>query len=324
MASVVKEKRRIFVIATDGAGCYYYRLHLPLMALRPDEFEVVWEPPFNNWQPGDIVIGQRIAGRNTAWLEMCDAPGLTTIYDIDDNLLEIDPANTVPYQIFSPIVDDTAANIAAAQLVTCSTNKLAEQLVPFNKNQAVLPNCLHSSWIGQISFPKEEIVVGWAGSPFHNQDFIGVPEIFRAYAQREPRARFHMIGGDPTAGLVSRSISAFTDMNTYWSNLDFDIGLVFLNGSRQNEGKSWVKVLEYAGRGIPAVAPRIGQYPEFIEHGVNGLLYDSIAEIPDLLLKLSNDEERSRMGDRAMAKAVEYTIDRQVHRWEAVYRKAGI
>src|SRR4051812_23188445 len=113
-----KKPRRIFVIATDSAGCWWYRLRLPLMALSPEEFEVVWEPPFDNWHPGDIVIGQRIAGRNTAWLEMCAAEGLETVYDIDDNLLEIDPQNTVPYQIFAPIVGDTSANIAAAQVVT--------------------------------------------------------------------------------------------------------------------------------------------------------------------------------------------------------------
>lgn len=317
-----KAKRRIFVIATDSAGCWWYRLRLPLMALNPEEFEVIWEPPFDNWKPGDIVIGQRIAGRNTAWLEMCAEPGLYCVYDIDDNLLEIDPANTVPYQIFSTIVDDTAANIAAAQIVTVSTNKLAERLFQFNNNQAVLPNCLHSSWLARIEFPHDDIVVGWAGSPFHGQDFGGVPEMLLDYSRREPRARFHMIGGDPTGGLVPRSVSGFTDMQSYWNNLDFDIGLVFLNDSIQNQGKSWIKVLEYAGRGIPAIAPRIGQYPEFIEHGVNGFLYDDLSELTHYLLTLSDNEQRSTMGDAAMSKATEFTIDRQVRRWEAVYREA--
>jgi len=318
----VRKKRRIFVIATDSAGCWWYRLRLPLMSLDHDEFEVIWEPPFDNWQPDDIVIGQRIAGRNTAWLEMCAEPGLTAIYDIDDNLLEIDPANTVPYQIFSPIVQDTADNIAAAQIVTTSTQRLANRLTPLNKNQAVLPNCLHSSWLGRIDYPHEDIVVGWAGSPFHNQDFRGAPEQFLQYAKQEPRARFHMIGGDPTLGTVPRSISGFTDMQTYWNNLDFDIGLVFLSDNEQNQCKSWIKVLEYAGKGIPAIAPRIGQYPEFIEHGVNGFLYSNISEVTHYLLTLSDDEQRSRMSEAAMSKASEYTIDRQIHRWEAVYRRA--
>lgn len=316
------KKRRIFVIATDSAGCWYYRLRLPLMALDPNEFEVIWEPPFNNWLPGDIVLGQRIAGRNTAWLEMCEEPGLTTVYDIDDNLLEIDPANTVPYSIFSPIVDDTAANISAAQVVTVSTPKLADRLAHLNSNIVVVPNCLHQSWLANIHFPRDEIVVGWAGSPFHGQDFGGVPEQLLQYAKREPRARFHMIGGDPTGGLVPRTVSGFTDMMTYWGNLDFDIGLAFLNDSAQNQGKSWIKVLEYAGKGIPAIAPRIGQYPEFIEHGVNGFLYDDLSELTHYLLTLSDNELRSSMGDAAMSKAAEFTINRQVHRWEAVYREA--
>jgi hypothetical protein len=319
---VIKKKRRIFVIATDSAGCWWYRLRLPLMALHPDEFEVVWEPPFNNWLPGDIVVGQRIAGRNTAWLEMCDAPGLTAVYDIDDNLLEIDPGNTVPYQIFSPIVDDTAANISAAQVVTVSTPKLAERLAHLNKNIVVLPNCLHESWIARIEFPSPYITVGWAGSPFHSQDFGGAAGQFRIYAEAEPRARFHMIGGDPTFGMVNRTVSGFTDMHTYWNNLDFDIGVALLEDNVQNQCKSWIKVLEYAGKGVPAVAPRIGQYPEFIEDGVNGFLYDHVSELSTHLLTLSKDDLRSRMSEAAMSKASEYTISRQIHRWETVYREA--
>ena len=317
-----RRKRRIFVIATDSAGCWWYRLRLPLMTLDPDEFDVIWEPPSSDWEPGDIVIGQRIAGRNTAWLEMCEADGLTAVYDIDDNLLDIDPANTVPYQIFSPIVEDTAANIAAAQIVTVSTQKLADRLAHLNKNIFVLPNCLHESWLARIRFPSPHITVGWAGSPFHNQDFGGAAGQFRIYAQAEPRARFHMIGADPTFGMVNRTVSAFTDMNTYWNNLDFDIGVALLNGSVQNEGKSWVKALEYSGRGIVPVVPRIGQYPELIEHGVNGLLYDDISELSSSLLTLSDDDLRSTMSEAAMSTATEYTIGRQIHRWETVYREA--
>lgn len=319
-----KLKRRIFVIATDSAGCWYYRLRLPLMALNPDEFDVVWEPPFSNWRPGDIVIGQRIAGHNAAWLEMCAEPGLTTVYDIDDNLLEIDPANTVPYQALAPLVAGTAENIAAAQVVTASTPKLAEYLTKLNPYVMVLPNFLHSSWLARVEFPApgSPIVVGWAGSPYHNQDFGGVGEQLRQYASRQPRAQFHMIGGDPTAGLVPRSVAGFTDMNTYWGYLDFHIGIAPLSDNMQNQCKSWIKVLEYAGKAIPAIASRIGQYPEFIEHGVDGFLYDDVSELSHYLEVLSDDETRSRMSEAAMSKASEHTIDRQIHRWETVYREA--
>lgn len=322
-----KAKRRIFVIATDSAGCWWYRLRLPLMAMDPDEFEVIWEPPFSNWRPGDIVIGQRIAGDNSAWLEMCAEPGLTTVYDIDDNLLEIDPNNTVPYQIFAPMVPGTAANIAASQVVTVSTPKLAARLQELNPNVVVLPNYLHSSWISRITFPPpapgpQPFIVGWAGSPFHGQDFGGAPETILAYARREPRAHFHVIGGDPTGGLVGRRVSPFSDMHSYWNNLDFDIGLIFLSDNTQNQCKSWVKALEYMGRGIVPVAPNIGQYSDLINHGENGLIYDSLGELPDLLLTLSDDSQRSKMSDKAMATAAECTIERQVHRWEKVYREA--
>lgn len=316
-------KRRIFVIATDGAGCWFYRLHLPMTHLNPEEFEVIWGPPGGARRPGDIVIGQRIAGRNTAWLEMCEDPTLTAIYEIDDNILDIDPGNTVPYSIFAPMVDDTQDNIAAAQHVITSTPKLARALSLANPNITSLPNCLPAAWLQAP--PRERygdlIVVGWAGSPFHDQDFGGVGEQLATYYVDEPRARFHMIGADPSRGAVPRSVSPFTAMGSYLSMLDFDLGFVPLSKTRFNDHKSWIKVLEYASRWIPAVAMNWGQYPEFIEHGVNGYLIEDISELSLYLKILSDDTLRLEMSQAAHEKALEFEISRQVHRWESLFRE---
>jgi glycosyltransferase involved in cell wall biosynthesis len=103
--------------------------------------------------------------------------------------------------------------------------------------------------------------------------------------------------------------------------MDFNIGIAPLVRTTFNEHKSWIKVLEYAARGVPAVAPRVGQYPEFIEHGTNGFLYDVLEEIPPLLLRLSDDGLRCQMGGAAMNTALQYTIDKQIGRWETIYRE---
>lgn len=314
-------KRRIFVIQTDAAACAHYRLRLPLMNLNPEEFEVIWEPPADHWRPGDLVIGQRIAGDNQAWLDMCEAPGLTTVYDIDDNLLQVDHANTVPYSIYNPIVPGTIANIKAATVVTASTPKLAGYLKYHNPNVFVLPNCLPQDYIAAIVFQNLDITVGWCGSMFHIQDWGGVAQQLAIYASQEPRARFMTIGADYMNPVVPARVHPWTTVEGAWHAMDFSIGIAPLVKTVFNEHKSWIKVLEYAARGIPAVAPRIGQYPEFIEHGVNGFLYDVLEEIPALLLGLSDDALRFQMADAAMNTALQYTIDKQIGRWETIYRE---
>lgn len=316
-------KRRIFVIATDGAACLHYRLHLPLANLNPEEFEVIWGPPegLDEYHQGDLVIGQRIAGDNQAWLDMCEAPGLTTIYDIDDNLLQVDPGNSVPYSIYHPIVPGTIANIKAATAVTVSTPKLAEYLKYHNPNVFVLPNCLPADYIAAIRFPEDHITVGWCGSMFHIQDWGGVAQQLAIYASQEPRAKFSTIGADYMNPIVPARVHPWTTVEGAWHAMDFSIGIAPLVKTTFNEHKSWIKVLEYAARGVPAVAPRVGQYPEFIEHGVNGFLYDVLEEIPPLLLRLSDDVLRTQMGDTAMNTALQYTIDKQISRWETIYRE---
>lgn len=317
-------RRRIFVIATDGAACLHYRLALPLRTINQEEFEVIWGPPegLDEYHQGDLVIGQRIAGDNQAWLDMCEAPGLTTVYDLDDNLLQIDPENSVPYSIYAPVVDGTRANIAAANLVTVSTAKLAEYIRPINGNVFILPNCVPESYVASIQFPSPEIVVGWCGSMFHGQDWGGVAEALAQYARLEPRARFATIGADYMNPTVPARVHPWTTVEGAWHAMDFSIGIAPLVKTPFNEHKSWIKVLEYAAHGIPAVAARIGQYPEFIEHGTNGFLYDLPEELPFLLLRLSDDRLRSTMSEAAMNKALEYTIGRQIGRWETIYREA--
>jgi hypothetical protein len=314
-------KRRIYVIATDGAACLHYRLRLPLLTLNPEEFEVIWDPPGDQWRSGDLVIGQRIAGDNAAWLEMCEAPGLTTVYDLDDDLLQVDSTNTVPYNIYAPIVEGTRANIQASTVVTVSTPKLAKHITTINPATFVLPNCLPPDYVAAIQFPQDTITVGWCGSMFHAQDWGGVAQQLAIYAQQEPRARFSTIGADYMNPTVPARVHPWTTVEGAWHAMDFAIGIAPLVKTPFNEHKSWIKVLEYAARGVPAVAPRIGQYPEFIEHGINGYLYNVLEEIPPLLLRLSDDGLRSQMSEAAMNTALQYTIDKQIGRWETIYRE---
>lgn len=332
-------RRRIFAIATDAAGCFLYRLHWPLTHLDPDEFDIRWgellPSAYPGGQAGDVVIGQRLAGDNPAWLDMCADPRILAVYEIDDDIIDVDPANKIPHSIFQPQRDGTIANIAAADVVTCSTPYLARKIGErWNPRTVVLPNCLPAKWFDS---PRRHmrggpVVVGWAGSPFHAQDFVGLGEHLATI--RDSRITWHTIGADYLSPHVpvSRSVG-WTTNDHLLSVLDFDIGLAPLNGSKFNRSKSWAKVLEYGARGIPAIATATGQYLDWFEeaewptgHAPGVLITSSwagegVSAWAEAITLLCDDDTRARMGAAARAQAERYEISRHVHRWAQVYRR---
>ena len=322
-------RRRIFAIATDSAGCYLYRLHWPLTHLNPDEFDVYWGAPPDERQPGDVVVGQRLAGDNPAWLKMCADPGILAVYEIDDDVVDVDPANTIPYAIFAPQRDGTIANIAAADVVTCSTPYLAAKIAArWNPRTVVLPNCIPSRYLiqaHQIGTPREHgLTIGWAGSPFHHQDWPAVPEALATFAAQHPGARFALHGADYSQGQFTVAFSRpFTVFDQHVADLDFGIGLAPLARTEFNRSKSWAKLLEYGARGIPAVATRWGQYPDWFDllpGEAPGILIDQPDEIIDALRVLCEDAPRARMATAAYARAAACTTEKHLWRWADVYR----
>jgi len=322
-------KRRIWVVATDSAGCFWYRLKTPLEALDPERFEIIWHGPAgqSDLHSGDVLIGQRIAGDNAAWLEFCGRPDVLTVYDLDDNLLDIDPANTVPHSIYAPQVAGTAASIAAARVVTVSTHALADVVELFNPNVVVLPNCLPDSWLkpGPVRprWESDQLWVGWAGSMFHQQDWN--PELVQDLADLKAwdgRIRYHMIGANYIGGLADR-VSPWSTMDALHGALEFDLGLAPLNGSRFNESKSWIKALEYAGRGIPVLGSFAGQYPDWLTGG-SPRAGELVAEGESWYAALkwmigSSSPTLAERAEAAYELAHKWTISQQVYRWTEVY-----
>jgi glycosyltransferase involved in cell wall biosynthesis len=313
--------KRVFAWLTDTAGCFHYRIKTPLDELNTlANWDVSWGAPGPDIHDYDVVVGQRIAGHSPTWEALCTDPNVLAVYDIDDDLLNIDPANTVPYSIYAPIRDATQRNIARADLVTAATPKLAEYLQSINPRTVVLPNCVpnHLPYGGQ-QWSADRFTVGWAGSMFHHQDWSHMPAKLAEFWRVFPRAEFHMIGADYTGGAVPTRVSGWGTVESYYSRLDFNVGVAPIVITPFNERKSWIKLLEYAAHGIPAVATNAGQYPEWIEHGVNGFLVNHESEWVDFLLALTDRTLHASASAAALAKAREFTIEKQIHRWVNAY-----
>lgn len=338
---MVTERVKIYPWATDTAGCFYQRLKMPLDALERlhgDEFEVCWncEPK----APG-VVIGQRIMGagaeHDARWLRLCEDPGILAVYEIDDDIIDLDPANSVPYSIFTPNREGTIRNIYHSNRVIASTPNLAAKVLhdvgydppsEFEDWISVAPNCVERVMparefdIGKAVGP---VTVGWAGSMFHQQDFPpAMLDQLREVAARRPDVRWVSIGADYIRQAVpSAQFFGWGSIAQYHSRLPFiDIGIAPIQRTPFNASKSWIKALDYMAHGVVPVVENWGQYPDLLAFGpMVGLAVDG-----DWHVGLSAAINGFRDGEfdhaAIAARASEFLIDNQVHRWADVFRKA--
>ncbi len=316
---------RVFGWQTSAAAEHDFRIGLPFPLLDRTRFEATVGQPGPDIHDYDVVFAHRLAGRSDLWHEVCADPNVLAVYDMDDDLLCVDPENASCYQIFHPLEADTRRNVEAADIVTVSGPVLAERYRAINPNVAILPQVIPDGmpyWpVASDEQLYEPLTVGWAGSMHKRQDWPGIAEMLADFGRLVPDARFRFYGADYSRGLLGPRADAvpFTDPMTYWRNLQFDIGIAPLIDTPFNRGKTVTKLIEYGARGIPTVASAIGQYATWIDHGVNGFLVDDPSEWVPYLLALADDDTRADMGLRAHEKACESEVSRHAHRWESVF-----
>lgn len=303
--------KRIFAWQTDTGMCHNYRTVFPFQALPRDQWEFSWGAPRADIKDHDVVVGQRLIGHNELWRELAHSYSGLMVYDLDDDLIDVDPENTVPYNLCQPQRLGTIANIEMADVVTVSTPRLAEKVRRWNPDVVVLENRLPQSWLNRNESPVAGRI-GWAGSPFHGQDFD--PRLLAQLRQVKNATSWRTIGGRhvPWAEHIG-----YQPLETATRHFDFWVGIAPLKICEFNQSKSWCKALEYAFHGIPVVASAVGQYPEWINRFGGGILVPpggSFTEAIDEAIEL-----RPKLADEAWQAALANTIEGHGEAWNAVY-----
>lgn len=316
--------RRVFAWTTTADACWDYRIRIPLVELSRRGWQCSWGAPGHDLGNYDVVVGQRLAGPQPDWLALCANPDVLCVYDADDDLTDLDPENEVPYSIYAPLAEDTRANMAAADLVTCCVPAAAQRIArSINPNVAVLPICADPVWIDPpLRTRPDRLVVGWGGSPFHAQDWHTLPHHLAAFARLAPEVWFHAFGADYTRGAFGArtKVVGLQPLSRYLSAIDFDIGVAPLNPNlRGSQTRSWTKALEYACRGVPIIAQACGQYVDWVEHGTNGFLIHNDAQWVEHLLALTDTPTRAAMSTAARDTARRWTIEKHINLWEKAY-----
>jgi hypothetical protein len=329
---------RVFGWMADQQGCGAYRLAIPFEALeKTGRWEGQWDPKLTgyNWRWADIVVAQRtwLPNCTEVWQKVARAserPKL--VFEIDDDLFgAIDPRNPAASTYGNPMVQhNMRINIEVADLVTVSTDRLAEVVAPLNPNVHVLPNCI-PGWMLDLPDRRRTdgtVTLGWQGSPTHAADWHGiagnVAKYIRAATGRGKRIELHTIGADgPYLPQVPthRHTGWFDSADDAWRAVDWHVGLAPLRDHPFNWAKSDLRLLEIAARGIPAVASNVGPYAASLRHGETGYLVQHGQQWPGYLRELvDHPGERDRMGANAREWARTRTIDPNIHLWEKAYR----
>jgi glycosyltransferase involved in cell wall biosynthesis len=314
---------RIFAFH-DGHACAYYRVLLPMDAMTAHGHEVGtavgWSEQCREYP---IISAQRIGNAETVPIWRRLAADHRLVYEIDDDLWTIDPTNWQPYIDHPPAVLDMIEQcISVSDLVTVSTDRLAEVVGQFNSNVVVIPNCIDARLLDVERSRCDRLTVGWAGGASHLRDMEMIASELRRFLRRNPQVEFHNVGTDfrEYAKVRGRWTDWQADMWDYYRTVDFDIGLAPLVESPFNRSKSHIKCLEYAALGIPVIASDVEPYRSLVLDGVTGFLIRHDHDWGRRLYELTHDTAmREEMGVKAREVAAQWTIQDSWQRWESAY-----
>lgn len=217
-----------------------------------------------------------------------------------------------------------------ADMVTVTTEKLAEYARQYNPSVVVLPNYLDMSrWWKLPLKPNKQLRVGWSGGISHYEDWYSIKEPLNALMRKY---QFKLVmKGSHFDGVIDEDNKHLVEINEWVSfdgysyhtmALNLDIALIPLADLPFNHYKSSVKWLEFSSLGIPSVVSNILPYSASITQGVNALGYTTNQEFYNSLESLLLSRElREKIGNNA-EKHVRANFDakKNAHQWIDAYQ----
>lgn len=282
------KQTRIWGWSADSSGCQAYRIRFPLVAMKEKVPDLVTGfgtiIPEQAKEEANIVIGQRLCmeGPSRLWQRWARAGYKKLVFELDDDLWNIDPANQKAYYFFRDMAlqKRLVQNIQVAHVVTTSTPELAEVVYEKtgHQNIHVIPNAV-PSWLLEHEAPRNHHV-GWGGSPTHHGDFGLLRQGMKKFLQHNPTKTFHTIGMDYAdwMRLPKEQCHHTRWLDTpedFFRAIDYSVGVAPLADTVFNRSKSDIKFLELAALGIPTIASNVPAYNKSIVSGLNGMLVEA-------------------------------------------------
>lgn len=295
-------------------------------------------------------------------IEQAHSMGKKIIFELDDFVQAISPTNP-SFDFWSPFGPHTGRCLKIIQkcdAMQVTTDRLRNEYALWNPRVDVLPNYLDktlwdvpawtaSHWDNYYKKKNDGIIrIGWSGAGSHYEDLQLIEQVMTKICQKYPQVHFALFAyhGESKRGPnLFQNIPAATsvcphckyggqlekipgiDVLYYSSKLKeaaFDIGVAPLIETGFNQGKSDLKIKEYAALGIPVIATRMKPYSLSVKEGYTGFLAANGKEWFDALELLIKDEElRKRLGRNNHRWYKENTIDKHIHKWMSFYNRVA-
>lgn len=262
----------------DGPG--YHRIMLPLDLMYGVDTHITNVLTEEELEKGcDVVALNRFFHYNKMpqVLEWRDKYGFKLVVDIDDywHLYpgHIAEANWKRYGVTARIIE----SMILADVVTCTHERLAEEISQFSDHVEILPNAIPNA--NQFLTQKvshEKVRIYWQGSPTHEKDLqLIAPTMRRIHKRPMTKGKainvlagyiesieWHKIANLYTDnGNAEHIVFPGTDVSGYYESYAMaDICVIPLVENKFNSFKSNLKVLEAAHMGCPVVASHVNPY----------------------------------------------------------------
>jgi len=306
--------KKVLLFAPDKGGCGFYRQIQPGLWLAQLGHEVrtfslenwgdICEDNTSLLRWPDVCIFSRVMSYEALEVVADYNPDATLVFDLDDDMFQLPAENPAAARTSPQQIEALRGNLYMADLVTTTTEILAERLREYAKRVEVIPNAIDPFLFGWPRHQKDHLRVGWAGSITHNRDvrpaIEGLAEAVKEWNKKSPDLpvipAFMGYLAQPMSKMFERVVwqnpVVFDEYYIKLHGMGMDIGLAPIRPHPFNEAKSDVKFLEYTAMGAATIASEVGPYKASIENEKTGLLvrrHDNPKEWREKILWLLED-----------------------------------
>jgi glycosyltransferase involved in cell wall biosynthesis len=254
-------------------------------------------------EPGDLLLVHRL--RTALPLLRVDPPARLDVYDLDDALFE--GSTGAANRSFGWVKQEARRSVEAmrrARLVIAGNAYLADHARRYATTVAVVPSCVDTdAQRVREHVSREEVVVGWIGSPSTGPYLTSVIPAFEQLRADGVGMRLVVVGADTgrrEPWIEHRPWSLAREREDL---AGFDIGLMPTPDDPWTRGKCGYKLLQYYSAGVPAVASPVGVAAAMVRDG-GSLAASSIAEWKAGVAELAADAgARRQRGGQARSYA---------------------
>lgn len=221
-------------------------------------------------------------------------------------------------------------------MITTTTEILANTLRQYNENVRILPNCVNPDRWKKLPFKEtDEIRLFWSGGWSHYEDWFIIRDVIPTIMKKYKNVKFCLMGFDFFARVndLPRDRFEFYD----WEHIESfplkcsiinpDIAVIPLKDTEFNSCKSAIKWIEASAMGIPSVVSFVSPYMEMgplseKNHTVFIEKNDKDAWIRGISMLIENPDLRKELGRNAQEVVLNhFDIRKQYGKWASAYQE---